>query len=99
MSSKMRLGKAEVKLITNLSALIIDDEEAEQMSVKLSNILDLFAQMEEVNTDGIEPMSHPLEQVQRLRDDIVTETSRRDKYQKIAPATAENLYLVPQVID
>ncbi len=95
----MSLGKKEVQVIANLSALKVAESEVENVADKLTNVLDLFAQMQSVDTSGIEPMSHPLEQTQRLREDVVTETSHREKYQQIAPATEEYLYLVPQVID
>jgi len=44
-------------------------------------------------------MSHPLDVVQRLRDDKVTESDQRDEFQNVAPATQEGLYLVPKVIE
>jgi aspartyl-tRNA(Asn)/glutamyl-tRNA(Gln) amidotransferase subunit C len=52
-----------------------------------------------VNTDGIEPMAHAVDVVQRLRADAVTEADRRDAYQAIAPETEAGLYLVPKVIE
>ena len=55
--------------------------------------------MQAVDTDGIEPLAHPLEATQRLRADVVGESNRRDAYQAIAPAVAEGLYLVPKVIE
>lgn len=44
-------------------------------------------------------MAHPLEAVQRLRPDVVTEVDQRDLFQSIAPATENGLYLVPRVIE
>jgi aspartyl-tRNA(Asn)/glutamyl-tRNA(Gln) amidotransferase subunit C len=44
-------------------------------------------------------MAHPLDQMQRLRDDAVTEIDQRDHFQAIAPQTDAGLYLVPKVID
>jgi aspartyl-tRNA(Asn)/glutamyl-tRNA(Gln) amidotransferase subunit C len=55
--------------------------------------------MNTVNTEGVVPMSHPLEVVQRLREDTVTERDQRDEFQKVAPATRDGLYLVPRVIE
>jgi aspartyl-tRNA(Asn)/glutamyl-tRNA(Gln) amidotransferase subunit C len=55
--------------------------------------------MQAVDTEGVEPMSHPLDQVQRLRDDVITEVDQHEKYQKLAPAAENGMYLVPQVID
>ena len=56
-------------------------------------------EMQAVNTDGVEPMSHPQELAQRLREDAVSETDRRAAYQSIAPQTEAGLYLVPKVIE
>ena len=55
--------------------------------------------MQAVDTDGVEPMSHPQELAQRLRADVVGETDRRAAYQAIAPQTEAGLYLVPKVIE
>jgi aspartyl-tRNA(Asn)/glutamyl-tRNA(Gln) amidotransferase subunit C len=98
-SEKVMIGKAEVDTISQLSALSVEEKEMEVVAEKLSSILELFSQMEAVDTSDVLPMSHPLDQVQRLREDVVTEVNRREKYQKLAPSSAKNLYLVPQVID
>jgi aspartyl-tRNA(Asn)/glutamyl-tRNA(Gln) amidotransferase subunit C len=44
-------------------------------------------------------MAHPLDATQRLREDRVTETDRRDAFQAVAPAVENGLYLVPKVLD
>jgi aspartyl-tRNA(Asn)/glutamyl-tRNA(Gln) amidotransferase subunit C len=44
-------------------------------------------------------MAHPLDAVQRLRPDAVTETDERDRYQENAPSVSDGLYLVPKVIE
>ena len=69
------------------------------MAERLNRVLGLIDQLQEVDTAGIEPMSHALEVVQRLRPDEVTEPDRRDDYQKGAPAVEQGLYLVPKVIE
>ena len=55
--------------------------------------------MQAVDTENVEPLSHPLDVVQRLRPDAVTETDRRDELQKISPNSEAGLYLVPKVIE
>ncbi len=65
----------------------------------MNSILGLVDQMQAVDTSGIEPLAHPLEASQRLRPDQVTESNQRDRYQAIAPATENGLYLVPKVIE
>lgn len=95
----MSIGQKEVETISRLAAISVKKSEVPAVAEKLSNILDLFAQMAAVNTDHVTPMAHPLDQVQRLRDDVITETDHHEKYQKLAPAAQDGLYLVPQVIE
>ena len=65
---------------------------------ELSAILAFIEQMNEVDTDGVVPMAHPLDMTQRLRADVVTEPDRRKELQANAPAVRDGLYLVPRVI-
>lgn len=95
----MSLSPEEIKKITHLARLAMDDNSLANYSRDLSNILDLIAQMDRADTNGTEPMAHPLETIQRLRADQITETDQRQLFQSIAPAVAAGLYLVPQVIE
>jgi aspartyl-tRNA(Asn)/glutamyl-tRNA(Gln) amidotransferase subunit C len=65
----------------------------------LSRILEFVEQMNKVNTTGIKPMAHPLEAIQRLRPDEITETNQREIFQSGAPQIEAGVYLVPKVID
>ncbi|MBT8118814.1 MAG: Asp-tRNA(Asn)/Glu-tRNA(Gln) amidotransferase subunit GatC [Gammaproteobacteria bacterium] len=89
----------EVKKIAKLACLNVDDADIQSYATNLSNILDMVAQMEAVDTSGVTPMSHPFDVVQRLREDVVTDLNRREDFQAIAPATEDGLYLVPKVIE
>jgi aspartyl-tRNA(Asn)/glutamyl-tRNA(Gln) amidotransferase subunit C len=93
----------DVKRIAQLSRLAITDEEAANTLNQLQKVFDLVEQMQAVNTDGIEPLAHPIEQImtiaQPLREDIVTEMDQRDAYLQNAPAQHEGLFLVPKVIE
>ncbi len=95
----MSLSNDEVEKIAYLARLQIDAGDIAQYAQDLSGILALVEQMEAVDTTGVEPMAHPQDVTQRLRDDEVTETNQRDKFQKIAPLTESGLYLVPNVLD
>ena len=95
----MSLSTEEIKKISLLARLAISDEEAQQYSESLSEIFDLVAQMNAVDTSGIEPMAHPQDISQRLREDVVTASNEREKFQSIAPSTEKGLYLIPQVIE
>jgi aspartyl-tRNA(Asn)/glutamyl-tRNA(Gln) amidotransferase subunit C len=95
----MSLDKTQVEKIAHLARLQIDPADAPEYATNLSNILDLVAQMEAVATEGVDPMAHPTEAVQRLREDRITETNQRDHFQAIAPQVENGLYLVPKVIE
>lgn len=85
--------------IAHLARIQIDSELASAYAVEMSGVLGLAAQMDQVDTSAVEAMAHPTHAVQRLREDVVTETNRREAFQKIAPSTENGYYLVPPVID
>ena len=89
----------DVNKIAHLARLGIDAQDTESYAKDLSGMLDLVAQMSAVNTDGVTPMAHPLDQMQRLRPDQVSETNNREAFQAIAPQVEAGLYLVPKVIE
>jgi aspartyl-tRNA(Asn)/glutamyl-tRNA(Gln) amidotransferase subunit C len=93
----------DVKRIAHLSHLAISEDEANATLGQLQKVFNLVEQMQSVNTDGIEPLAHPIEQImaisQPLREDVVTEIDQRDAYMKNAPAEHDGLFLVPKVIE
>jgi len=95
----MSLDRSQVEQIAHLARLQIDGADIDSYSDSLNSILNLVDQMQAVNTDGVEPLAHPLDAVQRLRADEVTETNQREALQAVAPATEEGLFLVPKVIE
>lgn len=95
----MSLEKSDVEKIAHLARLEIDEKTIPDYDRDLNNILDLVEQLSAVDTQDIPPMAHPLDAVQRLRPDAVTETNQRDAFQAIAPKTQDGVYLVPQVIE
>ena len=95
----MSLEKQDVEKIAHLAMLAIDDKDVPEYVNELSRILDLVEQMDAVDTDGIEPMAHPQDVSQRLREDKETEQNQRDELQKNAPLVERGLFLVPRVIE
>lgn len=95
----MSLTNVEVNQIAYLARLGINAEDVTAYAKDLSGILDLVAQMEQVDTDAVLPMAHPMDQVQRLRADEVTESDQHEKFQAQAPQVEADLYLVPKVIE
>jgi aspartyl-tRNA(Asn)/glutamyl-tRNA(Gln) amidotransferase subunit C len=100
----MSLVLSDVQRLATLAQLDLNDEQAAATLTKLNGIFALVEQMKAVDTGGVEPLSQPITAYQadfslRLRDDLVTETNRREDYQAPAPATQDGLYLVPKVIE
>jgi aspartyl-tRNA(Asn)/glutamyl-tRNA(Gln) amidotransferase subunit C len=99
----MSLTLNDVKRIAHLARLELPEHEAEPTLARLNDFFGLVEQMQAVDTTGIEPLAHPIEQIQevalRLRDDAVSERVEREEFQRSAPAVQDGLYLVPKVIE
>jgi aspartyl-tRNA(Asn)/glutamyl-tRNA(Gln) amidotransferase subunit C len=95
----MALTLDDVQRIAHLSRIDIEPAEAERLLDDLTGIFALIAEMQAVDTSGIEPMSHAQDLTLQLRDDAVTESDNRELFQSIAPSVEDGLYLVPKVIE
>ena len=95
----MAFDKTEVEKIAQLARLLISDSEIDEVTGRITDILALIDQMQSVDTETVEPLAHPLDLTQRLREDDVTEFNRRDELQLLAPDVEQGLYLVPKVIE
>jgi len=95
----MSLTKKDVETIAHLARLAIDEADIPGYANNLSSILQFVEQMNAIDTTDVEPMAHPLDAVQRLRKDEITESNQREHYQQVAPSTEAGLYLVPTVIE
>jgi len=95
----MSLDRSQVENVAQLARLQVTEDDMPDTVASLSSILDLVDKMQSVDTDGVEPLSNPLDATARLRADDVTEENHRDDYQAVAPSTQDGLYLVPKVIE
>ncbi len=95
----MSLSLEQVRRVAQLARIEISDAEAETTRTQLNEIFTLIEAMQAVDTRGIEPMAHAQDLSQRLRDDVVTETDRREAYQAVSPEVEAGLFLVPKVIE
>jgi aspartyl-tRNA(Asn)/glutamyl-tRNA(Gln) amidotransferase subunit C len=93
------LTPEDVNHIAMLARLGIDERDIPAYASNLSRIIEFVDQLNEAETDAVEPMAHPLAKPQRLRGDEVAEEDRRELYQRNAPAVEEALYTVPRVIE
>jgi aspartyl-tRNA(Asn)/glutamyl-tRNA(Gln) amidotransferase subunit C len=99
----MALTFKDIERVANLARLELRPDETERALSQLNGFFALVAQMEVVNTDGVEPLAHPAallgEVALRLRDDIASEPNQREASQASAPAVERGLFLVPKVIE
>jgi aspartyl-tRNA(Asn)/glutamyl-tRNA(Gln) amidotransferase subunit C len=99
----MALSSQDVSRIAHLARLELQPGEQTAMLAQLNGFFSIVEQMSAVDTRGVEPLYTPLAAVQemplRLRDDAVTEATRREANQRSAPAVADGLYLVPRVVE
>lgn len=95
----MALDTDTVKRIARLARIHVDDGDLPALADELNNILGWVEQLDEVDTDGVEPMTSAVEMVQRLRADAVTDGHVRDKVLANAPAEADGFFVVPKVIE
>ena len=94
---------ADVTRIARLARIALTPDETAATAEQLAGIFTLIETMLAVDTAGTEPLTTPLAAIAdvalRLRDDVVTETDRRDAFQAPAPSVEGGLYLVPKVIE
>ena len=88
-----------VTRLARLGRLAISSSSHASTAQELQNIIAMIDAMQSVDTDGIEPLSHPLDSEQLLRADVVSETDSREAFQNNAPKTEDGYYLVPRVVD
>lgn len=102
----MTITEQDVTRIARLARLQLDKTSLAHAQQDLQGILSLIEQLQAVNTQGVEPLTHPLAALQtvelRLREDLVTEPSspeQRSALMQNAPQQQEGLFLVPRVIE
>ena len=95
----MAIEQDEIEKIAALARIRIEPAQSGQVTQRITEILHMVDQLQAVDTSDVEPMANPLDAIQVLRADEVTEVNRREAFQAIAPAVANGLYLVPKVIE
>lgn len=94
------MNPSDIQKLAELARLDIGADVIDEVTASISDVLALVDQLQAADTKDVLPMAHPLDAVQRLRPDEVTEPSnQREAFQAIAPAIEAGLYLVPKVIE
>jgi aspartyl-tRNA(Asn)/glutamyl-tRNA(Gln) amidotransferase subunit C len=95
----MALDLAQIRRVADLARIEVSDAEAQRVLAQLNDIFRMIERMQALDTEGVEPMAHPLGGVQRLRDDVVTVGDERNANLANAPEQQDGLFLVPRVIE
>jgi aspartyl-tRNA(Asn)/glutamyl-tRNA(Gln) amidotransferase subunit C len=94
----MSISREEVEKVSLLSRLLLSDEELAKMTAQLGRILEYVEQLNELDTEDVEPLSHALDVAEVLRDDRVTDSLSRQDALANAPHSDDECYLVPAVL-
>ena len=95
----MTISEQDLARVAELARIRLDPATVTDVTRRIGNILGMIDRMQAVDTSTVSPMAHPLDTVQRLRPDDVTEPDRRGDFLAIAPVSEDGLYLVPRVIE
>jgi aspartyl-tRNA(Asn)/glutamyl-tRNA(Gln) amidotransferase subunit C len=95
----MKIDHATVRHIAKLARIKLTPEEAERLEGELSGILDWVEQLDEVDTEGVEPMTSVVAVTTKMRDDAVTDGGYADAILENAPAREGDFFVVPKVIE
>jgi len=88
-----------VKRVAKLARIAVDDEDAGRMTGELNTILGFVEQLNEVDVSGVEPMTSVMPMEMKKRQDVVTDGGKAGDVTANAPATEENFFLVPKVVE
>ena len=95
----MSIDAATVRRIAHLARIAVADDEVEHLGSEINAILAFVEQLQEVNVEGVEPMTSVTPMEMRKRSDVVTEGGDPDPILRNAPATQDHFFLVPKVVE
>lgn len=95
----MSVDQKTVRNIARLARIAISDEEAAALESELSAILDWVEQLDEVDTDGVEPMTSVVHATMKQRNDEVTDGGYPDQIVENAPRRDNHFFVVPKVVE
>ena len=95
----MSVDQNTVRRIARLARIAVTDDEVPHLQGELNAILSFVEQLNEVNVEGVEPMTSVTPLTMKKRQDGVTDGFCADKIVRNAPATEEGFFLVPKVVE
>lgn len=95
----MSIDVETARRVAKLARIQVDDGDLAALAGELSNILGFMEQLNEVNVDGVEPMTSVTPMRLKRRADVVTDGDIQDKVLKNAPDAREGFFAVPKVVE
>jgi aspartyl-tRNA(Asn)/glutamyl-tRNA(Gln) amidotransferase subunit C len=95
----MSVDLQTVKRVARLARIAVSEDDAERMTGELNTILGFVEQLNEVDVSGVEPMTSVIPMEMKKRQDVITDGNKADDIVANAPATDENFFLVPKVVE
>ncbi|MDP7195357.1 MAG: Asp-tRNA(Asn)/Glu-tRNA(Gln) amidotransferase subunit GatC [SAR202 cluster bacterium] len=95
----MSIDLKTVKHISKLSRISLDEEKAKKLEADLNSIFKWIEQLNELNTDKVEPLSSIAETKLRLRKDEIKTKNIRDEVLKNSPNENKDFFVVPKVVE
>ena len=95
----MSVDQATVRRVAKLARIKVKEENVERLAGELNSILHWIEQLNEVDVEGIEPMTSVVTVKMKKRADVVTDGNNPDDVVENAPATEDDYFLVPKVIE
>ena len=88
-----------VKRVAKLARIAVSDEQAQKMQGELNTIIGFVSQLNEVDIDGVEPMTSVVDAAMKKRVDVVNDGGKADDIIANSPASEDNFFMVPKVIE
>ncbi len=95
----MAIDAATVRRVAHLARIKTPEDRLEPLAAELNGILAWIAQLNEIDVDGVEPMTSNVAQTLRLRDDVVTDGDKVEAVLSNAPKAADGFFVVPKVVE
>jgi aspartyl-tRNA(Asn)/glutamyl-tRNA(Gln) amidotransferase subunit C len=95
----MSVDRETVRRIARLARLGLDEDQAAAMEAELNALLSWVEQLQEVNVEGVPPMTSVVEQRLKMREDVVTDGGYAEDLMKNAPLAEDNFFVVPKVVE
>ena len=95
----MKIDKDSLKKIAHLARLEIKPEEEASLLISMDSVLSWMEQLNEVDTEGVEPLTHIMDETNIWREDISDNTLSREEALSNAPAKNDSYIMVPKVIE